>query len=476
MPAPAEQAQDLRRTIWLRTATAIVIGSVIGSGVFKKAAAMTDALPSPLLVLGIWVLAAGVTFAGALCSAELTAACPKSGGLYAQLREALGDLAGFMYGWSVLTVIQTGSIASIAYVFAQYLRYFLHWGDLPQAADAWGVNLWGVIDLYPLRDLSTKLVAVALILGLTATNVAGVRLGALVQDSVTGLKLLAIAAILAIAAFGAGDISHVTAPPLLPDGMTGIALAGGVTIALSGAFWAYDGWINVTYLGSELRRPERNVPLAMLLGLGVITAVYLSVNVAYYYLLDVAAIRSSDLVAADALSVVLPKGAALASAAVVLSTFGTVNGTVMASARVCYAMARDRVFFAPLGAVHRRFETPHVALVVQGIWSSVLVFSGTFDQITDMLIFVSWGFYGLLAVAVLVHRARFPLAARPYRVPGYPVLPIVFSVFCAAFLVLSILQNTRNALFGLLFVLPGIPTWWLFRRAAARKAAESTGA
>jgi APA family basic amino acid/polyamine antiporter len=448
----------------MRTATAIVVGSVIGSGVFKKAAGMADALPSPALVLGIWLAAGALTFLGALSAAELSAQWPESGGLYAHLRRAMGRFPGFLYGWATLSVIQTGSIASVAYVFAQYLRWFVRWPDVPADWNAWGTTLFGVLDLYPLRELWTKLVAVGCVGLVTLLNVSGVRLGALVQDTFMVLKLGILLAIVAVtASVGFGEPANL-AVSAMPAGGTLATLAGGLTIAVSGAFWAYDGWINVTYVAAEVHDPSRSLPRALALGLGMVAVGYMAVNACYFLLLPLDAVRHSELVAADALATVLPAAAALVSMAVVVSTFGAASAMALSSARVYYAMARDGLFFRQVGRVHGTRGTPHVALWVQGAWASVLVFSGTFDQITDMLIFVSWAFYGLLAAAVIVARVRFPDLPRPYRVPGYPWVPAGFTAFAAVFVVLSVLENTRNALFGTLLVAIGVPVWFAFTR------------
>jgi APA family basic amino acid/polyamine antiporter len=471
------KAGNLRRTLTFTTATAIVIGSVIGSGIFKKTAPMMDSLPSAVLVLGVWVLAGAVTFLGGLCAAELAACWPESGGLYAHLRRSTGRFVSFLYGWSVLSVIQTGSIAAIAYIFAQYLGYFGDWGDVSPELSGQGWIAFGILDLDPFKELYTKLVAVACIWIVTAMNVVGVRLGAAVQNLFTGLKILVIVALVVVAATGTGSLSHLAENPVLPSGMDAFGLAGAVVAALSAAFWAYDGWINVTYVAAEVKNPVRNLPRSLALGLGIVTVSYLAVNVAYFYLLSPEEIRGSSLVAALAIEKVLPLGAALASAAVVISTFGTVNGTTMSSARVYFAMARDGLLPRAIGDVHPGLNTPHVALLVQGVWASLLVFSGTFDQITDMLIFVSWAFYGLLAVAVVVARIRFPGLERPFRVPGYPVIPLVFAAFSAAYVVFSVLENTRNALFGTVLVAVGLPVWaWYWWRSRVIDPRQAPGA
>ncbi|HOU53391.1 MAG TPA: amino acid permease [Myxococcota bacterium] len=458
---------DLVRHIGAWTATALVVGSVVGSGIFKKAAPMAQSLPSPTLVLLVWLLAAGLSFLGALSAAELASTFPDAGGLYGHLGRAFGPFTGFLYGWSVLSVIQTGTLASIAYIFAEYLRPFVGWGDSPPGLAAWGVTLWGVIDLYPLRELGTKAVAVGALLVVTLMNVQGVRLGARVQDAFLWVKLAILAGIVGVGVAGArsGAFDGSLLPATLDPGIVGpMPLLAALTLALSGAFWAYDGWINVTYVGSEMRRPSRDFPLALVLGMGIVTLGYLGVNWAYFALLPLERVQSSTLVAADAVAQVLPFGAALVSLAVVLSTFGALHGTSLVSARVYWAMSRDGLLWRGLDAVHPRRGTPHVALWVQWAWSSVLVFSGTFDQITDMMVVVSWAFYGLLAAAVIVLRVRRPDVPRPYRVPGYPWVPAIFVVFSAIYVALSFRENTRNALLGGLLVAVGVPFYRWFRR------------
>ena len=465
--SPAPSRRELIRHIGAWTATALVVGSVVGSGIFKKAAPMAQAIPSPTLVLLVWLLAAGLSFLGALSAAELAATFPDAGGLYGHLGRAFGPFTGFLYGWSVLSVIQTGTLASIAYIFAEYLRPFWGWGDSPGTLAAWGTTLWGVIDLYPLRELGTKAVAVGALLVVTLMNVRGVRLGARVQDAFLWVKLAILAGIVAVGVVGArsGAFEGPLLPAALDPGSAGpMPLLAALTLALSGAFWAYDGWINVTYVGSEMRRPSRDFPRALLLGMGLVTLGYLGVNWAYFALLPLDQVQSSTLVAADAVARVLPFGAAMVSLAVVLSTFGALHGTSLVSARVYWAMSRDGLLWKGLDAVHPRRGTPHVALWVQWAWSSVLVFSGTFDQITDMMVVVSWAFYGLLAAAVIALRIRHPEVVRPYRVPGYPWVPAIFVVFSTIYVALSFRENTRNALLGGLLVAGGIPFYLWFRR------------
>jgi APA family basic amino acid/polyamine antiporter len=471
MSGTAAPRRELAARLGLLTAVALVIGSMIGSGIFKKTAVMARELHSGGLVLGAWVLAGLVTLCGALTNAEIASLIPATGGQYVYFRRMYGDFVGYLYGWSVFAVIQTGSIASIAYVFAEYVGYFVPLPRLGADWEAMRLSLGSVITFTPFVEFGEKLVAVATILLLTVVNVRGVALGGLVQNVFTLLKLGAVALVVALA-FGAGKGSLATlASPGSAATPTGwLPMLGAMGLALSGAFWAYDGWNNVTYVASEIREPQRNVPRALVTGTLLVMGVYLVTNLAYLYVLPLTRIESSKLVAAEvARECVGWGGGALVAAGVVVSTFGTTNGTTMASARVCFAMARDGLFFRRVGAVHERFGTPHVSLLVQGLWASLLVFSGTFDQLTDMLIFVSWGFYAAGAAGVFVLRRTMADAPRRFRVPFYPVLPALFVLFAMAYVVVSLVGSPRNSLVGLLLVAIGVlPYLWWRRRAPVR--------
>ncbi|MCX7878938.1 MAG: amino acid permease, partial [Ignavibacteria bacterium] len=243
------------------------------------------------------------------------------------------------------------------------------------------------------------------------------------------------------------------------------SLLGAIILALSGAFWAYDGWNNITYLGAEVKQPQRNIPKAMMIGMGFVILVYMLINFAYLYILPVAEMKDSTFLAADVMKrVVGDWGGAFVAIAVMVSTFGTTNGTILVSARVYYAMAKDGLFFKRLEDIHHRYRTPGVSIIIQGIWASAITMTGTFDQLTDMLIFVSWIFYGLGAYGVFVLRRKMPDAERPYKAFGYPVLPAIFVLFSAFFVVFSVWYNVRNAVFGLLLVFIGIPFYFWFRK------------
>jgi basic amino acid/polyamine antiporter, APA family len=447
------------------TATMIVMGSMIGSGIFKKPALMASQIGSSVLLLLTWVLAGTATLFGAFSNAEIASMITAPGGQYVYFRRIYNDFVGYLYGWAVFAVIQTGSIASITYIFAEYCGYFFNLPRLPAQWEGISVNLLGMIQITPFANLGTKLLTVACILLLTAVNITGVALGGAVQSVFTTLKIVAIAVVVLLAfALGHGDLSHFgSSLPLQSTGSLGIL--GAMVAALSGAFWAYDGWNNITYVAAEVKAPSRNIPRALFFGTAGVMIVYLLINLAYLYVLPLEEMAKSQLVAADAMGRVLGgAGSAFISALVILSTFGTANGTILASARVYFAMARDGLFFSSLGQVHPRFHTPARSLLVQGLWASLLVFSGTFDQLTDMLIFVSWIFYFLGALGVFILRRKEPETERPYRVWGYPVVPAVFVVFAAAFVLVTLVESARNSLLGLILVALGIPLYLYWRR------------
>ena len=465
-----EHKSTLLQKLGLFTAITIVVGSMIGSGIFKKSASMSAELGAPGIVLIIWLVAGIISLIGALTNAEVAGILPRAGGQYVYYREMYGNFTAYLYGWAIFAVIQTGSIASIAYVFSGYLEYFFPAPHLSQGWEAWGFSLkWGeqvLLDLYPLKDIGLKLMTIFLIMFLSVVNYFGVTFGGIVQNIFTILKNLAIAFIvLAALIFGAGAVSNfspfVNSAFVFPSG----SLLGAIILALSGAFWAYDGWNNITYLGAEVKQPQRNIPKAMIIGMFFVIGVYLLVNLAYFYVLPVDVISNSTLIASDVMRKAVGNwGGAFVAVAVMVSTFGTTNGTILVSARVYYAMAKDRLFFRKLEDVHHKYRTPGTSIIIQGLWASLITMTGSFDQLTDMLIFVSWIFYGLGAYGVFVLRKKMPDAERPYKAFGYPVLPAFFVLFSMFFVGFSIWYNVRNAVFGLLLVIIGIPLYFYFNK------------
>jgi APA family basic amino acid/polyamine antiporter len=452
----------------------LVVGSIIGSGIFKKPALMAGQLGSGELLILVWVIAGVMTMFGALTNAEIASIITTPGGQYIYFNKIYNKFVGYLYGWSVFSVYQTGSIAAIAYIFADYFGYFFPPFHLSPQLEALHFHIPGVGNIFPLADLGTKTVTIACVMFLTTINYFGVRFGGIVQGAFTVLKVAAIAAIVALGfALGHGSLGNFTSSVVSFSGTAG--LLGAMLLAMSGAFWAYDGWINITYVAGEIKEPQRTIPRALFVGTAIVIAVYVLTNLAYLYVLPMDVMAQSKLVAADVAESFLGRyGGAFVSAAVMISTFGTVNGTILASARVYYAMAKEHLFFQKMETVHPRYRTPGPSLFLQGIWASLLTLSGTFDQLTDQLIFVAWIFYTLSAIGVFVLRRKMADVHRPYRVWGYPYVPAIFVAFAALYVVYTLYSDITsfargetpliNSVMGLIYVVIGIPGYIYWNR------------
>jgi len=466
----------------------LVIGGVIGSGIFRKPGVMAAQVGSPELLLGVWVLAGVLTLFGALTNAEIASMIPETGGQYIYFERMYGPFLAFLYGWAIFAIIQCGSIAAITYVFAEYATHFLPLPELPATLAAWSFHVPFVGDVSPLKEIGVKCLAAAVIVLLTAINYLGVRFGGLVQNIFTIAKVAAML-LLVIAAFclpTGGSTANLTTPSAHIH-LTGLALVAGIAAALQGAFWAYDGWNKLTYIAGEVKQPQRNIPLGLFWGMLAVTAVYLLINVAYAYVLPIDQMAQSKLVAADVAERCFAGGGRWIAAAVMVSTFGTANATILATARLYYSMARADYFPRPLARVHPRFHTPAASLVAQGIWSALLLFSGTFDTLTDTLIFVSWFFYAASAYGIFVLRRKMPDAPRPYKVPGYPFVPWTFVIFSVLYLGFTIYNDVIgyqaavaagkpaliNSAFGTALTLIGAPLYLFYR---SRQPARSRSA
>jgi len=459
---------------------AIVIGAVIGSGIFKKPALMAQQLGSPEWLLAVWVITGVVTLFGALTNAEVAGMISATGGQYVFFQKMYGKLTAYLYGWAIFTVIQTGSIAAIAYVFAQYLGYFIHLPHLQPVYEQWSINIPFIGAIHPLDDIGVKLTTIGCLVLLTYINWLGVMFGGVVQTLFTALKLAAIGALIIFSfASGSGAVAHFTqAMPM--HNVSTFGFLGALVAAMSGAFWAYDGWNNVTYIAGEIKNPQRAIPKALFSGTLLVVVVYIAINLAYLYILPIGEMARSNLVAADvAERAIGAAGGGVVALAVIISTFGTTNGTLLVSARVYYAMAKDKLFFAKLGNIHPRYLTPGPALWVQCLWASLLVITGTFDTLTDMLIFVSWIFYALGAYGVFILRKKMPDTPRPYKVWGYPYIPAIFVAFATVYVVWTLVDDIRNfasgettiinSVAGLALVALGVPLyfWWNRRSTAS---------
>ena len=437
-------ARSLDRTLGFTDLLLIVIGSVIGSGIFIVPATVLrqsgGALGPALLV---WFVAGVLSLLGALTYAELGAAKPEAGGLYAYIRDAFGPLPAFLYGWTTFFVIGAGSVATLAVAFTSYLR-----------------------QLMPLSQVVAKLVAVLLIAVIAALNVRSTRQSASVQNVSTALKAGAIVVMsLALLVVGRG---YANAAPAWPDEVTP-SLFSGIGLAMIGVLWAYEGWQYVTFSAGEARDAQRTFPRAIVAGTAVLIAIYMLANVAYVSALGVDGVQATDRVAATAVAALFgPAAGKLIAAVILVSMFSAANGLTLTAPRMYYAMARDGVFFKRLGEVHPRFGTPAFAIVAGSIWAAILAASGTFEQLLTYVVFSGWIFYGLGALSIFAFRRREPDAPRPFRVPGYPVTPILFVAASAAIVLNTLFTQPGRALVGIAVVFTGVPAYLLWRRSAAR--------
>ena len=487
-PAPRPLGAGLLPTLGLFTTVMMVVGGVIGSGIFRKPGVMAGQVGSPELLLGVWVLAGVLTLFGALTNAEIASLIPETGGQYVYFERMYGPFFAFLYGWATFAVMQCGSIAAVAYVFAEYATQFVKLPEFQEGLAAWSLHVPFVGDVTPLKEIGTKGLAATLIVLLTAVNYVGVRFGGIVQNIFTVAKVAAML-LLAVGAFllpTGGAVANLTTPSAHIH-LSGLALVAGIAAALQGAFWAYDGWNKLTYIAGEVKQPQRNIPLGLLWGMLIVTGIYLLMNVAYAYVLPIDQMAHSKLVAADVADRCFAGGGRWIAAAVMISTFGTTNSIILATARVYFSMSRMNVFPRRLGNVHPRFHTPAASLVVQGIWSALLLFSGTFDTLTDTLIFVSWAFYAVGAYGVFVMRRKQPDAPRAYKVPGYPIVPWVFIVFALLYLGFTVYNDIAgyqaavaagrpaliNSALGTVLVLIGTPIYFFYRAQKPAAAAPS---
>ncbi len=462
-------SSGLLTKLGLYTAVLIVISSMIGSGIFKKAAPMSMDLQSGGIILLCWIIAGVITLIGAATNAEVAGMIAAPGGQYIYFKEMFGKAFAFIYGWSCFSVIQTASIASIAYVFAESVNAMIPLPHLSEATEQ--ITVLGIFN--PFASFGVKMLTILTIIFLTTANYLGVIFGGLISNFFTTLKVIGMVAIIILGlALSGGSVDNVS--PLGPnpaaDYGTSLGLFGAMFAAMLGAFWAYDGWNNIGYLGGEVKNPKRNIPLALFFGVGIVMAIYLLVNFVYLYVMPVdemiaIAGKENTIIAVEVMRKFLGNGGAyFISILIMISTFGTTNGTILASSRIYFAMAKDNLFFNSCGVVHSKYKTPANSLLLQGLWSSILVLSGTFDQLTDMLIFASFIFYGAGAFGVFILRKKMKDTPRPYKAMGYPVLPLIFVLFCITLVVVTIIQNPRDAGIGLVLVFSGIPFYLFWNR------------
>ena len=464
------QPPRLLRALGLREGIALQIGMIIGSGIFIVPAAIAGRLRAMGPILLVWAIGGLLVLFGSLTLAELSALLPQAGGPYVYLRKSFGPLAAFLYSWNQFFINAAGSIAAIAVAFATYLGFFIPWVSPSRVFFRFSFTVLGQLQTIDFGGVqATAIAAIAL---LTWVNIRGVKFGGRVMSVFTAAKIAALLALI-IAAFvsGKGSGSHFL--PWWPSAWRN-ELFSAFGLSMIAVLWAYDGWISVTLTAGEIKNPERNVPLSLILGTLAVIALYIGANLAYAYILPLETVAGSPRIAADVARAVLgPFGASLIILGILCSTFGTINGSLLSNPRAIYAAGADGTFARSFGRVHPRYRTPSVAILTMGVWGSILTLSGKYEQIISYVVFGSWGFYALTALSVIVLRRKMPDAPRPYKAWGYPYATLTLVAVTGWFLYNSVVQDTRNAVIGIVLLLVSLPFYAVSAR--RRKKAGSSG-
>jgi basic amino acid/polyamine antiporter, APA family len=460
--------RNLIKALGLGYVIIFVVANIIGSGVYKKIAPMAAELHSSTWILMAWIVAGIITIFGALSNAEVAGLLADTGGEYVYFKKIYNRFFSFLYGWSLFTVIQTATISSLAYVFAQSLSSIVTIPEFFPSLQT--VSIGGVF--YPFQSSGIKMVAIILIMVLTFLNISGLKSGTMTSKFILGLVF---AGLFVIVVFGLFNVEKT------PDNFMNFSdlTAGTVTVssfftAMLAAFWAYQGWVSVGFIGGEVKDAKRNIPKGIVIGVFIVIFIYLLVNVTYLSLLSIPHLEQvyesgNQIAAVEAVRSFWGTGGVLfISLLILLTTLGCTNASILTGARPYYAMARDRLFFPGIGNLNKA-NVPGNSLLWQGIWASVLVLSGTFDQLTDMIIYAVFIFYGATSVGVFILRRKMPDAPRPYKVWGYPVVPAIFIVFCLFLFFNTIITRPREAAIGTILILSGIPVYFLLQRKYSKK-------
>jgi APA family basic amino acid/polyamine antiporter len=446
----AAPVTELRRTLGLLDLTFIAIGTVIGSGIFLVPGVVlreTGTQTGPALL--VWVAAGILSYLGALTYAEMGAMKPDAGGLYTYIRDAFGPLPAFLYGWTSFFVIASGSVATLAVAFSGYFSQIL-----------------------PVGGIGARLISIGVIALIAAINVRGTRNSATMQNWTTGAKVAGLV-VLSIAMIALGPnstVSSIASRAAWPTSITR-TLVSGVGVAMIGVLWAYEGWQYVTFSAGETRDPQRTFPRAISVATAALVALYVLANFGYIAALGPQAVAASDHIAADAgVAVFGPIAGRIVGVLILISIFSAANGIMLTAPRMYFAMARDGVFFKRLAIVHPTLGTPAFAIIAIAIWAAVLASTGTFEQLLTYVVFTGWIFYGLGALSVFVYRRREPDAPRPFRVPGYPLTPVLFVASAAALVVNTMVTQPTRAAAGVIAVLIGTPAFYAWRAGSRRRA------
>jgi basic amino acid/polyamine antiporter, APA family len=467
---------QLQRKLGLWTCVSIVVGAVIGSSIFMKPATMAAQLGSPLLLLLVWIVAGIISVFGGMINAEVGCVLPETGGQYIYFRHMYGNFFAFLFGWAGFIVINTASIAGIAFVFANYTEYFIALPRFPEEVEK-SIQLYipfiGRFNV--LENMGVKSLAILLLFVFTFINVRSLKAAGATQVFFSIIKVAAlIFLVMAIFLSGNGDLNNLQKAsanfnysfwPVLTAFMA----------ATTGALAAYDGWNNLGFVAGEIKDPQKNIPRGLIIGLGTCILLYVLTTEAYLYILPVDVMKNSKLVASDAMMNVMGVGGgAFVAIIVMISTAGGVNGNILPCTRVTFAMSQEGNFFPFAGIVHKKYNTPSNALVFQATWAALLVLIGSFDMLMDLFVFVTWIFYGFAAYGIFILRKKMPEADRAYKMKGYPYLPIIFILFALMYVGITLYTDINNYLsgktlfinsvFGLVLTAAGIPLYYYFKR------------
>jgi APA family basic amino acid/polyamine antiporter len=463
---------SLVRGLGLVAAISIIIGNVIGTGVFLKARVMTCNVGSPNYVILVWIAAGILSLAGALTYAELAAMMPHAGGTYNFLRKAYGNMASFLFGWMQIFIAKAGAQASVAVAFAIFLNDLLG-GNFKQTL--FSTTIFG----FSFELTNLQLIAVGLIVAVTVLNCASVAFSGNIATILTVVKIALIllvglgAFLLADGTFGnfAGTVGAGTCEGVASNvkyGSADYTLLAGFAAAMLGALWGYDGWDNLTYVAGEVKNPSRNIPIALVGGTALIIFLYVFVNMAYFYVLSpeaVASVSKESSVAREVATKFFGAGAiTLMAAGLMASSFGTLHTSVLTGARISYAMAQEGMFFKGLSQISPKTRVPVRALLAQAVWACILALSGSFDTLTDYVIFGSWIFYALATSSIFIFRIKYPEMERPYKAFGYPVVPILFLLVATWLLATTLLNSPRQSFAGIILILIGLPFYFYLAR------------
>lgn len=433
-------AENMKRTIGSRDLTLLVIGNVIGSGIFLvPSSVMKQSGESLTIALSVWLVGGLLSLMGALSYGELGSMDPEAGGLYAYIRDAFGVFPAFLYGWTLFFVIGAGTVAALAVAAADYMTQFA-----------------------PMTSLEKSIIAVSLIAFMAVINVRGTKGSTSVQNLTTFVKVLAIIAMSALLIILGHGFEQTT---VAPASTSGFSMAG-VGLSLISVLWAYEGWQYVTFVAGETRDPQRTLPRALFIGTTLLIVIYIVANIAYVAALGTAGVAASDHVASEAVaSLIGPTAGKAIALAIIVSIYGAAHATVITTPRVYFAMAKDGVFFKKLASVHPVFGTPSIAIIASCVWAAILAATGSFNQLLNYVVFIGWMFYALGAAAVIALRIKRPNANRPFKVPGYPVTPALFVLAAVAFVGNYVYTNPTDSAKGIGVVLLGIPAYLIWKRA-----------